>query len=132
MSENEISVLLKHFDALFNAHTNDEMSRYGLILDEVKKAQASSDRRHKETTSKIDNIGKQINCKQPSQELISAIPNGDMAGHHEYHDRRITDAKERRELHSYIKKVVLTSATMAVGSWVMLLLWQAFLQGPVK
>jgi hypothetical protein len=140
---------LGKFNAMLQDHTKEEMERYAEILDQqdqiTNKLIANSEAsmvRDATTQDKIRSLTQSINSFiTGSQDFMASVkrafPKDDM-GHPDYDGHRgahlawITNTKESKELIAYIKKVVLGAAAIALSSWVVMLIWQGALHGPVK
>jgi hypothetical protein len=92
------------------------------------------------TNGRIDQLMRSIDAyTEKTEEVFVALAEAfpvdrrgkpDFIGHANAHEHWITEAKESRELRTYIKKVVLAAAATAITSWLVAVVWPAFLRGP--
>ncbi len=133
---------LGNFKSMLCEHTKDEMERYDQILNNVLVNNEASEARHDETQERISHLTQSIESfMSGSDEFMGSIRRAfpkdedglpDYAGHCGAHLSWISDAKASKELKLYIQRVVLGAAAIAVSSWIVLLIWQGVLNGPVK
>jgi len=93
-----------------------------------------------ETNGRIDQLMRSIDSyTEKTEEVFTALGDAfptdrrgkpDFLGHANAHQHWMEEAKESKELRAYIKKVVLASAAVAIVSWLAVVVWPAFLQGP--
>lgn len=99
-----------------------------------------SEMRHKELTDKIESLSQStlaavtgINqiATETHKLLKAAIPNGDAEGHRRAHEAWIRKAEKEEEFWLDVKKKAVGAVVTAAVLWAGLVLWSAFLKGPV-
>lgn len=65
-------------------------------------------------------------------QFVKAFPGGDADEHRKYHDTRIQKAQDRHRLWQGMQLAIAIAAVVAVASWVIHVIWPAFLLGPPK
>lgn len=113
-----------HIEATFSSHTKDEMERYQEIIDKIDKVSREAAARHSTLLSAFENFNEAFPVNDKGKP--------DFHGHAQAHKSWIEQSKEAKDLHGYVKKVVLASAATALVSWVTFLIWNGVLHGPVK
>lgn len=121
--------VLNHVSEVMDKFREEETARHakleGMIAD---------------TNTRIDELMRSVDTYTDAAEKVfnalgEAFPadrrgKPDFAGHANAHERWIEEARESRELRAYIKKIVAASAAVAILSWLAVVVWPAFLQGP--
>lgn len=62
--------------------------------------------------------------------FISAFPNGDAVLHRRAHEEQMTEVDRKKEFWEKIKFTLVALALTAVTSWIVVVVWKAFLVGP--
>lgn len=65
-------------------------------------------------------------------EFVSAFPDGDAIQHRLAHEAQIEAAREKKEFWGKIKFTLVALVLAAVTGWIGVVVWKAFLLGPVK
>lgn len=120
-------------ERLFDNHTRDEMDRYQEILELI-------ERNNQENRSRHDELCKSVDCyTEKAEKVYGALSaafvrdskgDPDFYGHARAHESWIEERKEWKDLMTYVKRTVISAATIALGSWIGVLIWQGALQGP--
>lgn len=135
----DITAVVLHFNDRFDRHVSQEMERYDDIKDLIDQQINASQVRHEETGRRIDALLQSVVALRadeksyhasPCPHLLDAFPEGDINGHRNAHTSMMKAAEDMRELVKHIKKVVITSAVVGVGTWVLMNMWHVFLAGP--
>lgn len=117
--EERLAAHADHMEGVFNAHTKDEMERYDSILRLIERNNEENKHRHESLMSAVSDAFPLDGKGKP-----------DFRGHALAHESMIQSAADARAMFSYMKRLVLGAATVAAGSWALLVLWQGFLRGP--
>ena len=122
-------------EKLFSDHTRDEMDRYAEILRKIESNNEGAEKRFAGLSGVVkESVEKTERTYEAFAEAFPLNKHGkpDFTGHAKAHESWIEQAVESRALRAYIQKVALAAAVVAVGSWVLVLVWQAVLHGPAK
>lgn len=66
------------------------------------------------------------------EEFVSAFPDGDAAQHRLAHEAQIEAAREKKEFWGKIKFTLIALVLTVVTGWIGVVVWKAFLLGPVQ
>jgi hypothetical protein len=86
----------------------------------------------------IDSLNKKFDDHVVTQkeELITivdkAFPEGDPDGHRRHHEAVIKEAEDRAQFWSTMRTELAKWGLIGFSGWIVLMAWQAFLQGPHK
>lgn len=152
----ELVSILLHFTKKFDTHTNEEMIRYRDICEQIAENDRLSCERHERTNERIEVLMQSLSSltqderewhRNPCPQLLAAVPDGDLAGHHKAHQVLIKDAEDTDELLKFVRsqkkdkeassedrrhvlRGVFTALMTIFVLWVGALIWSGALKGP--
>lgn len=123
----------KEIKGIVVGHTSEEMDRYEEIITIIKAHREEMDARYNTLLRSIDSYTDKVErVHEHLSEAFLTDKKGrpDFQGHAHAHEAWVEEAKQAKELRAYIQKVVLATAAVAIGSWLLAVVWPAVLQGP--
>lgn len=138
--EERLTTHVDKVEKLFDNHTREEMERYQEILEMIAQNTrliemnaAASEKRHADICRSIDSyMDKSEKVYDALKAAFVKDPKGDpdFYGHARAHESWIEERREWKEMATYVKRTVLSAATIALCSWIGVLIWQGALKGP--
>lgn len=112
-------------------HMNEEDQEIGKIFEVVNSYREESDRRH---TALIQSINSYMDKQAKLEEAFIKDSKGypDIDGHRDDHLTRLQFAQWTDEVKTDVVKGVAKAGVIAFFSWMLYVVWTAFLQGPHK
>lgn len=131
---------VKEMREWFENHEKEEHARYDALQVEIVQTQDLSQKRHEELVKRMDAMSQStvaVVTKQ-NQTLAEihalfkkAFPDGDAEAHRKAHEHWIEKDKKEQEFWLDIKKKVVGWAVTAAMAWGGIVLWAAFVRGPL-
>jgi hypothetical protein len=132
--------LMAEVRATLEKHEKMEEETFSELKDDIRAHQHASNLRHKELTDRIDQMSNSTlnairdisaTARETHELFKKSIPNGDPEGHRRAHETWIKKSEQEEKFWLDLKKNVVNWIAIAVVSWIGLVLWAAFLKGPM-
>jgi hypothetical protein len=73
-----------------------------------------------------------VRVEKRVEDFLTAFPEGNGARHRIEHEAQRLETKERKELWSKLQFTLLALMLTALTAWLVIVVWKAFLLGPIK
>jgi len=116
-----------------SAHEKHERERYGVIREEIAEGRRASQERHDALLESLNVYMAKIDAAfhaTPCPHLAASIPEQDWSGHSTYHIEVMNWDSKIKALKWFVVKGIVSAAVLATASWVGVLAWNGFLNGP--
>lgn len=121
----------EQIENIFVTHTKDEMERYKSIEDSIETHAIESQKRHAEIMEVISHFNGK--CRDVhSAFLLRKDGSPDFEGHAKAHESWLTRATWRHTFKNNLFNKVGEVLAIAATLWVLHVIWEAFLKGPLK